>query len=457
MSRAKLWPLALALVPLASLACANLLGFERLEPADDAGAIPPADATSGDTFVRPPPPPLPAQCPNEGVPPGPPNEVDDPSIDQSFASAFSYVFLGAPGPGFNLDGVCTSDRASSSCELSALTLTDEERWRDFAAPVTDGGPDSGDAQAEASSIGDASMVDADAAADAVAVVDAGAEPAAKPDAAPNYGPGSGGDNAAGPLIKVVGPAGIFAPAVVNADLREGKFGIGLVVQGYNGKQNDRSVTVFFLPLTGLRVPQSGKPSFTEADDWYIDQRFSLGEGTSIFSSKQAYVRDGVLYAFFPRAAVRVPAGSVPPPILFDLGDVVLSAKIERSDAGSQGAYLSEGVFGGRWARTPLLSALGTIRQTGVPACADQQAWPVVIDQVCRSLDLAPTASLDFGSKGGPTYPVPCDAVSVYSLFRGYPVVPPVLRREGPVDQPATECTDAAAFRCPCEPGANCPP
>ncbi len=424
------------------------MGFERLEPAGDAGPGPtPIDAPSADTLERPPPPPLPPQCATQGVPPEPPDEADDPTNEKGFASAFSYVFLGAPGPGFNLDGVCTQDRASSSCELSALTLTDEERWRDFVAPVADAGTD---AQPEAGPVGDAGLDANDAA------VDSGATPPPAADAAPNFGPGTGGDNAAGPLIKVVGPAGIFAPAVVNADLRDGKFGMGLVVQGYNGKDNDRSVTVFFLPLNGVRVPQNGKPAFAESDDWYIDQRFSLGEGTSIFSSKRAYVRDGVLYAFFPRIAVRVPAGAQPPPVLFDLADVMLSAKIERSDAGSQGAYVSEGVFGGRWGRKQLLSTLGTIRQTGVAACADEQAWPVVIDQVCRSLDLAPSAPLDFGSKGGPAYPVPCDAVSVYSTFRGYPVVPPAARREGPQDQPATECTDAAAFLCPCAPGATCP-
>jgi hypothetical protein len=408
MQRKYLWLFALTAAPFATLACANILGFERLEATavdgggDDRTASPdgpPVSSDAGrDTFV-------PGSCLDQEGFPGPPPPPDaGAGSDIIFNTAFAEVDLGADGAGFNLDGRCTKDDLTSSCILSPET-TLAERWKDES--------------------------------------------------------NGGGDNAAAPLLAVVGVGGIFSAESLGKKLLAGKFGMGLRVEGYNGLPNDPKVTVFFLPFNGVRNPGDGVPSKQETDVWFLDDQFSLGGFTSIFASSEAYVRDGTLFARFPRIAVRVPVVDSPPAVLLDLSNAVIRARLEATDGGLNAFVAKDGQMGGRWGRLALLKSLGALRlvEGGDPVCTQPAFWSSnnagVRDQICKSLDLAPTAAQDHGRPNGPESPVACDAVSVFATFKGYAVTGTDTKRVS-AGLDAGGCSDDL-LRCPCTgDAAACP-
>lgn len=414
MRRKYLWLFALGVAPLATLACANILGFERLEAAVvDGGA-------SSDTGMEPPkdaPPPLsdagsdtaaPGNCPEDGIGPTPAEPGGDAgpvNPDDTVRFAFDTVAFGSSSSAlFNLDGRCTTDEASSACRLRRETLDRTLAWQD-----QDGG----------------------------------------------------GDNASALLLtQLLGSFAEVKPERFNIQLRAGAYGIGVILIGYNGLRDDASVSVYLQPFVrveGYRADGTpvadGAPGFSDKDNWRVDDEWKgPGKGYTKFGASVAFVRDGTLFARFTDFKVRIPVSNVSgtPPLLLSLSAVRLRADISLNDAGT-GYSLGRGVLAGSWPRESLLRTVGALKLQQVdsngktPLCSEAGYTLAVKSQVCASLDLPVVGT------------AACDAMSTVMSFSAYQVANSADTSPAP-DAGPEPCTDASAFQCPCDPdaGETCP-
>jgi hypothetical protein len=111
MRRPYLWFFALTMGPLATLACANILGFERLDAAGpdasvDAAPVEASAEASIDAGVEADAPFVDPACSSDGVP-EPLPDTPDATAGTGFYVAFSSFDLGAGSEGMNLDKRCT--------------------------------------------------------------------------------------------------------------------------------------------------------------------------------------------------------------------------------------------------------------------------------------------------------------------------------------------------------------
>ncbi len=369
---------ALVLVALALVAalagCADLLGFKPLE-LEDAG---PPDVGAPE-----------AGC-QHATWPGQPSTgtVGDAG---SYTLAIRHVHFtenpdGGVGTfGYDLDGKCTVDQASSSCKSNALV----------ADPT--GGVDNSSIQL------------------------------------------LNGLMSQQPTVK----SSLGDPAV-NVAIDEGGFTLLVRLFGLQSAVNQSLVQGLTMAVQTSPGIRSGVPSWGGTDVWKVsasDVVGGLDGGTnSPIKTFKAYVTSGVLVATDPgpiTLVITLPGGNtVSGAMPITLHQVVLTGTlVPRADGQFD---LANGTIAGRWATSDMLAAIGSLSVSGSALCEvlGGGIYSVVLSNVCPQRDITSTGT-DDGTAS-------CDAVSVAMAFDA--VAADVANTPSPSPVSTTPCTDAG--QCP---------
>jgi hypothetical protein len=214
-------------------------------------------------------------------------------------------------------------------------------------------------------------------------------------------PGTGRDNNFGQLVALLVQYGAIDEKGINQNVVDGKYGIVLRIDGYNGLANDTKVSVGIYDANG--VAGGGAPKNDGNDDWIIDTNSIQGPTGFIpaFLDQNAYVAGGVLVASFPRFELRL--STHPDDLLmeFDVTGVHLTAHL----TGPKGQVdVDRGVLAGRISLATLES-VATVR--GICTSVATQALE---QTACALLDVASDYSHDKAAD------LPCDALSAALAF-----------------------------------------
>jgi hypothetical protein len=360
----------------ALVACADILGFDRLKevpspvPSPEASILD-AGAEAGE----------PAACKDLGVVPRRPEagvpEASAAPGENTYVLAVSEFDFGAQGDaaarpvGFNLDQRCTFSREQSSCQTRTPETSFERYVRDKL-------------------VGDVPSM----------------------------------DNAGFSIMEVLGQRyDRLSPSAIQQRLSAGEFGLVIRLANYNGTPDDDQVTVTVQPALGIAasgggLPPSGviKPTFTSSDVWVPDGRFYSVNDAQYpnFVSITGYVVDGTLVVDLRQftAAITV-SGSESRPLDLALSEAWIQAKLRVN--GSE-ARLEDGVIGGRWQAARALAAIGEIRfENSIPVCKLGSIFDAVKADLCAAPDLT-------ASSGDPST-APCAAISAGLRFTAVPAHP----------------------------------
>ena len=353
------WAVVAGALVLVTSACASLFGFEELEVASADAGVPDTSrpAPSAETG-----PPSPTTCAARHRPKVPTtgNTVEA----ERFTIAIERLDVGITpetGPpavvGYDLDDYCTESPASSSC----LATTTED---DFKRHVVD--------------------------------------------------KGEGVDNAALALLQLLGLVyKDFAPSAIEANMRRGKFGFLIDVQGYNGEATDPSVGLAFRPTLGTL--DARVPMFDGTDAWMLDKEFAnqIEFFGSTLVDQNAYVVDGFLYGSFRELTLPIQRSAMGNVLRIILKDVIFSAKIARTSDGKNRILFQNGVIAGKW---PVADAIAQVRNfsfdsdESIPLCSQPEFDKQFRARVCGARDI----QVAFGGDAA----APCDAISVGFAFSG---------------------------------------
>lgn len=413
---------AIATLSLGALvaACQLVAGIERVDKIGGGPGGPDADGGAGEAGEGG----APDPCAHV-FPPSPPDVDDDPTGNVgTFYLAireFKLDVAQSDGglPGYDLDGVCTCDRRSTTAYEGKSSCNP----RAGAAPTCDdpGGVDNQSAKLLAPF---SSVVPIDDAAD------------------------------------------------VNTSINEGRRGILLQVNAYNGRANDKEVTVGIILSAGIHdatgcgnqgVPTAPfPPGWCGRDMWTVDPTSVIGNPPDYVATRLAtgYVKDYRLVVE-TRAAALLYFGST----TLEMGSPLATGKLVPLDVNlkprdpakpptpqERGLFrLEEGVFAGRIAARDLLAAVGTAkapRSSG--RLCNNVLFQTLKDGICQSLDIAKTKSFDHDP--GAT----CDAISTAAAFRADPAGVGAKRQEPEVpnecspgpDKPLDAGSGAVTYLCP---------
>lgn len=300
------WTLiGLAFAPFGVVACADILGFERLTYVPDGG-VPDAPTATDPPDV--PTVPTTSSCEDSLQPPPRPT-VSDSDGGAAFSLAVNSfdMGIGETPLGLDIDRTCTIDLASSSCATNVAQTA-------FTNNIVD--------------------------------------------------KTRGIDNASFNLLKFLGsqyPA--LSGPQIDAYVKQGAFGFLVDVVGYNGAANDPIVSVSFRPTLGIEPRPDGgagstdggdagrsatAPLFDGKDSWIINEEYSFADrvGSGMFLDVKAYVRDGVLVATFPEVVLPVSKDTSDNILPIKLHDFTLLATLKKNDGLWEA---TGGVMAGSWA------------------------------------------------------------------------------------------------------------
>lgn len=207
-------------------------------------------------------------------------------------------------------------------------------------------------------------------------------------------------------------------ASVEADLAKGANGLLLIVQDYNGREDDRSVRLTLAMSPGHRkvfidggLSTKEPPTFTRSDRWVIDnEQFFTIDGKSTGKLRQSgYVKGGKLVVKLEGGEVRLGDEG----LAIRLAEGFLIGDIEPDGDGS--FILARGKLGGRWATKGALESAREVRpQQELPKlCRIPSLFDSIKKEVCKGADIRAKASED-------NQDLPCDAVSLAVDFVGAP-------------------------------------
>ncbi len=368
--------LATVFAPLGLLACADLLGFQRLTfEAPDGSKPQDAPTTTVEPDGAPPP-----ECFSLGLPQKP--DVPDRPIEKEMVVALSQFDIGVPDEagvtrpvGLNLDLACTATRPETTCAIGASDPDFDKYVKDKTRGV---------------------------------------------------------DNAGFGLIELLGAS--YEPLSakgINQRLREGKFGLVAVIAKYDGTPNDPSVVVRIFPALGVepRFVDAGSdadatpepdaaPYFDENDRWVFDRDYAQLEGDDGYTklvSRDAYVRDGRLVASFESLAVGVSFPNNERALTIRLVEAYLTGTITVIGDKPQ---IRGGVIAGRW---PFAEALASVNELlinvpilpGLTPLCKTPVRDTVKSALCGARDLSASSSLKDPRE-------PCAAFSVGIGFEASP-------------------------------------
>ncbi|CAN5919550.1 hypothetical protein BH11MYX4_BH11MYX4_66860 [soil metagenome] len=384
--------LLFAAVPAALLvACQLVAGIERVDKEDAPALAPDAGAEAA---------PVPDPCAHVAPPP-PPAKDDDPVLDNQLAPfyvATSEIHLfgktdAGAVQGFDLDGVCTCDTRPGAAHGGASACL---------GPRTcdrDGGIDNGTL----------SLLDVFGA---------------------FLPPGTDLDTAAS----------------LNTRIAVGDETLLFVISNYNGRANDKEVTVGLVVSHGIqdgtgcgtdvgRPKPPYPPGWCGKDKWTVDPDGVIGAAPPYAPSlaATAYVTDHRLVIDNEKGSFQVPFGDVS---LTMFSPIVVATIVPLDAAGNprdpsaapagrtDGNFrLDDGVLAGRVPASSMLAVAGALRAPGSKdAGPDQQylcqsgVFDVLKGSFCGERDIASSKQVDFDPKAI------CDAISATTTFQARPAV-----------------------------------
>jgi hypothetical protein len=229
-------------------------------------------------------------------------------------------------------------------------------------------------------------------------------------------------------------------------------GVLLYFAGYNGRANDRDVTVGFAGTSGIYsdigcdgLPRGRTPStftnvvtgpdgglalaypssFDDCDRWCVEPKIDVTiepDGTlTPLRTVRAYVRDHILVV---RGLGALPFGLGD--IVFDIASPIVTARVDAvtNDAGQQVVKFTNIQIAGRMTLDNLLPVLGSMKFQGqnTTICNQRTLYEAIALEVCAAADLASNDALDGKGKA-------CDSVSI-GLTAEVARVSPVLYPDG---------------------------
>jgi hypothetical protein len=216
--------------------------------------------------------------------------------------------------------------------------------------------------------------------------------------------------------------GLDIQASVTTDLAKGANGLLLIVQDYNGKEDDSSVKLTLAMSPGHRkvfadggLSKKEPPTFTRADRWVLDnEQFFTLDGASTGKLRQSgYVKGGKLVVKLTEGEIRFGDEG----LTIKLAEGFLIGDIEKTlEPDGQGSFIvARGKLGGRWGAKGALEGAREVRLSeGLPKlCRLPDVYKAIKDGVCKGVDIRAKATDD--GQG-----LPCDAVSLAVEFVGAP-------------------------------------
>ncbi len=342
-------------VALARVACQVVAGIEHVDKVQpisgDSGA--PDSGGSPDTGATDP-------C-SHALPPPPPENDDDrdtelPPIYLALRTVDAIAKDGAGYRGFDLDGVCTCDERPGTFANGGPSCAPKLRQCDL-----DGGI----------------------------------------------------DNKGAALFSKFAPAGFSPNDALNEGIAGGKRGLLLYIRSYNGKKNDRQVSVGVMISYGIRDGSGcgtstgndrSPPGWCGGDLWSYPIAYVKPTTKEPLFQSNGYVNDGVL-VFRSDEETSVFFGGV----ALAFGSPMMAARIEQNAEGRW--TLTDGLLGGRIPMTELLAATGTLGdpQGGAGGLCNSPFYAAVKKDFCEAVDINSSNAFDF--KDGA-----CDGVSMALAF-----------------------------------------
>lgn len=227
--------------------------------------------------------------------------------------------------------------------------------------------------------------------------------------------GDGGvDNGAAPLFERFAPSGLSPGDSATKGITSGKRGLLLYVKGYNGKPNDRGISVGVMLSHGI-VDGSGcgtstggersPPGWCGKDLWTYSLEHVKPASKEPLVLVTGYVNQGTLVfrsdlpitAFFGTATVSI-------------GGPIAAGVLEKNAAGN---WTLRGRLGGRIPVTELLAAAGTFKGPGdsesdARLCTSP-LFTTLKKMLCEAVDIRRTSARDFEDGA-------CDALSTTLTF-----------------------------------------
>jgi hypothetical protein len=242
---------------------------------------------------------------------------------------------------------------------------------------------------------------------------------------------SGGRDTAGNDFLGVAFGGAFTATKagdVNARIASGHISFLVDIRGYNGTRNQSKLLVAIYDSPGRYVddPDGGggkvtaPPAWDGNDEWAVDCTFSkascigkmtdvlwLGDGGITPGSivdETAYVRDGVLVAFFPTLILNAELTTA------KMSNVTLFATITPE----LGSYRLDGQIAGRSTTAEMLLTASRLKSAnGTPLCGSNPDLVPVKATICRAADLPVDPAADGKDS-------PCGATSFAIPFTARP-------------------------------------
>jgi hypothetical protein len=239
-------------------------------------------------------------------------------------------------------------------------------------------------------------------------------------------------------------------AAISAHIAEGKQGLLVYLNGYNGTKNDRDVSVSLLLSNGIEDPSGCsnavvtqnnpkryQPEWCGTDKWSYDPSSVLNGNPNLPANVgQGWVNDGVLVYQAAKSTVYF-GGAVL--TLISPRTAVRLTKVGTS-------WHLDGVIAGRVQDTDFLRAAGMMAIGGDGGSTYLCTQPVLFSQLksamCDSLDLAESEALDFQGR-------PCSAISF-----GFSFTADSASLGGPVSDPpapnpcAGDAQPPSLYTCP---------
>jgi hypothetical protein len=271
------------------------------------------------------------------------------------------------------------------------------------------------------------------------------------------GGNTGIDNTDIDLFRNLGGAASTGTAQIDDGLQAGQYGLLLVIDKYNGLQNDPSVSVSFYISNGVNRTSDGgisPPNFNGSDLWTVDPSSLLErpqdagaigscahnlQCQSLYTDDRAYVTNYTVVANFSQLAVAFGDRSFLGGATMQLSNAVVVGQLQEVPLATGGfSYeLTGGTIAGRWPTKALLQTLATIPDPSMDGgflCGDDKLdYDIIKGVVCQAADISQNPAYDNTNAA-------CDAVSVGMTFTAGPAQLGVVLAVPPA--PAGCMTDA---------------
>jgi hypothetical protein len=244
----------------------------------------------------------------------------------------------------------------------------------------------------------------------------------------------GRDHAGLELFRELGSLAPAGSQQTNQGLQAGQYGLIFDIQNYNGKPNDKQVSVSVYASNGISGVEDGgasQPSHDGTDRWTLDPTYIIGgsklDGSTcdqnvckaIYFDDTAYIKDNVLVARIDFPVSFGTKSFLGGAVMNLKGSVIVGTLEQVAVAGGGSSYrITEGTIAGRWPTRLLLQTLAAIpdnvSNTSPYLCGpDSFGYLYLRYRACQVADITSNPMLDNTN-------APCDAVSMGFRFAAEP-------------------------------------